>query len=100
VDTPLAEPDVPQAHRVAATELPTVRLGVPDLATPKPFAPPAAFHVYDHVVSVATEVGTSFLTDASDVEHFDGLFARLDAAALHGDDARELLNVVAQGYGR
>lgn len=85
-------------HLVAASELPTVRFGVVDLSTPKPFAPPAAFHMYDRVVSVATEVGTSFLTDATDVEHFDGLFARLDAAALHGDDAREVLARVAQQY--
>jgi hypothetical protein len=54
--------------------------------------------VYDRVVSVATEVGTSFLTDPADVEHFDRLFARLDAAALHGDNARELLGRVAQQY--
>lgn len=82
-------------HLVAASELPTVRLGVLELSTPKPFAPPAAFHVYDRVVSVATEVGTSFLTDTADVEHFDSLFARLEAAALHGDDARELLSRIA-----
>jgi transcriptional regulator with XRE-family HTH domain len=85
-------------HLVATSELPSVRLGVLDLSTPKPFAPPAAFHMYDRVVSVATEVGTSFLTDAQDVEHFDDLFARLDAAALHGDDARELMARVAQQF--
>jgi hypothetical protein len=85
-------------HLVEVSTLPTVRLGVLDLSTPKPFVPPAAFHMYDRVVSVASEVGTSFLTDAQDVEHFDGLFARLDAAALHGDDARELLARVAQEH--
>ncbi len=50
------------------------------------------------MVSAATEVGTSFLTDPADVEHFDALFARLDAAVLHGDDASELLARVAQQY--
>jgi transcriptional regulator with XRE-family HTH domain len=85
-------------HLVTASELPTVRLGVLDLSTPKTFAPPAAFHVYDRVVSVATEVGTSFLADPTDVEHFDALFTRLDAAALHGDAARALLARVAQQY--
>jgi hypothetical protein len=54
--------------------------------------------MYDRVVSVATEVGTSFLTETADVEHFDVLFTRLDAAALHGDDARELLRRVAQQH--
>ena len=87
-------------HLADASELPAVRFGVLDLATPKSFAPPAAFHMYDRVVSVATEVGTSLLTDAADVEHFDGLFARLDAAALHGDDARELLARVVQQCGQ
>jgi hypothetical protein len=85
-------------HLVEASQLPTVRLGVLDLSTPKSFAPPAAFHMYDRVVSVATEVGTSFLTETTDVEHFDVLFTRLDAAALHGDDALELLRRVAQQH--
>jgi hypothetical protein len=85
-------------HLVEASQLPTVRLGVLDLYTPKSLAPPAAFHMYDRVVSVATEVGTSFLTETPGVEHFDVLFTRLDAAALHGDDARELLARVAQRY--
>ena len=85
-------------HLLEVSTLPAVRLGVLDLSTPKSFAPPAAFHMYDRVVSVATEVGTSFLTGAADVEHFDDLFARLDAAAAHGDDARALLGAVAAQY--
>jgi transcriptional regulator with XRE-family HTH domain len=85
-------------HLVAVSRLPTVRLGVLDLATPKPFAPPAAFHMYDRVVSVATEAGTSFLTDSHDVEHFEKLFGRLDDEALHGDRARALLAVIAGDY--
>jgi hypothetical protein len=87
-------------HLVATSQLPTVRLGVLDLSTPKSFAPPAAFHMYDRVVSVATEVGTSFLTETPDVEHFESLFARLHAAALRDDDARRLLARVAQQYER
>ncbi|MGH3586784.1 MAG: helix-turn-helix domain-containing protein [Pseudonocardia sp.] len=85
-------------HLVDASLLPNVRLGVLDLATPKPFAPPAAFHMYDRIVSVATEVGTSFLTDAQDVDHFDALFARLDEAALHAAEARALLTELAQNF--
>jgi hypothetical protein len=54
--------------------------------------------MYDRVVSEATEVGTSFLTDSADVEHFDALFTRLDATALHGDNVRGLLTRVAQQY--
>jgi hypothetical protein len=71
-------------HLATVTRLPSVRFGVLDLTTPKPFAPPAAFHMFDCVVSVATEVGTSFVSDAQDVEHFDGLFARLHDAAIYG----------------
>jgi hypothetical protein len=85
-------------HLVTVSTLPTVRLGVLDLTTPKPFAPPAAFHMYDNVVSVATEVGTSFLTDPPDVEHFDTLFARLRDAAIFDDNTRTLLARVAQQY--
>jgi hypothetical protein len=87
-------------HLVSASTLPTVRLGVLDLATPKRFAPPAAFHMYDRVVSVATEVGTSFVTDPQDVEHFDSLFARLHEAATYGEDARALLARVAHQFER
>jgi hypothetical protein len=87
-------------HLVMASTMPTVRLGLLDLATPKSFAPPAAFHMYDRVVSVATEVGTSFVTDPMDVEHFDGLFARLQEAATYGEDARELLDRVAHQFER
>jgi hypothetical protein len=87
-------------HLVTASTLPTVRLGVLDLTTPKRFVPPAAFHMYDRVVSVATEVGTSFVTDPQDVEHFDGLFARLQEAATYGDDARALLARVAHQFER
>lgn len=78
-------------HLIAVSRWPTVRLGILDLSTPKPFAAPAAFHMYDRVVSVATEVGTSFVVDPQDVDHFEVLFARLDKFALHGDDARTLL---------
>lgn len=85
-------------HLVTALTLPTVRIGVLDLTTPKRFAPPAAFHMYDRVVSVATEVGTSFVTDPQDVEHFDGLFARLHETAIYGDDARALLARVAKQH--
>ena len=85
-------------YLLAASTLPTVRFGVLDLTTPKPFAPPAAFHMYDGVVSVGTEAGTSFLTDTQDVEHFDGLFSRLREAAIHGDAARGLLTRVARQF--
>lgn len=88
-------------HLIELSMLPTVQLGVIDLVTPKPFLPPPAFHLYDHeVVSVATEVGTSFIDDASDVAHFDALLDQLASAALYGDDARALLSRIAKGFRR
>jgi hypothetical protein len=82
-------------HLIAVSRLPTMRLGVVGLSAPKTMAPPAAFHMYDRVVSVATEVGTSFVTEPSDVDHFERLFDRLDHAATYGDDARALISRIA-----
>jgi Domain of unknown function (DUF5753)/Helix-turn-helix domain len=80
---------------IALSELPQVRLGVVELASPKPFPSPRAFHIYAgagrDTVCVATDVGTSFVDDPADVAHFAGQFARLDAIARYGDDARSVL---------
>jgi len=88
-------------HLVEVSQYPNVRLGILDLATPKTMAPPAAFHIFDtHTVSVATEVGTSFVTATRDLDHFEGLFAGLDAIALYGDDAQVLLARIIKDYRR
>lgn len=83
-------------HLVRLSRLPTVRLGIVPLDVPHPIVAPAAFHLYDDVVSVATEVKTSFVEDERDVAHFHGLFAVLDGLARHGDDARDLLTRLAR----
>ena len=85
-------------HLITVSTLPTVRLGVLSLSTPKTFVPPAAFHIYDRIVSVATEIGTSFVTEPPDVEHFEGLFARLDGAAVHAAEARAVLARIAAAF--
>jgi hypothetical protein len=83
-------------HLIELSRLPNIRLGVLDLATPKPFTAPRTFHLYDDTtVTVATDIGTSFVTDPADIAHYVALFERLDAAALHGDAARELLERIA-----
>lgn len=88
-------------HLIEVSRLPTVQLGLIDLATPKTFLPPPGFHLYDRdVVAVATEVGTSFIDDPGDVAHFEALLDRLAEAAVHGDDARALLGRIAKDYGR
>lgn len=88
-------------HLVEISHYPNVRLGILDLATPKTMAPPAAFHIFGtHTVSVATEVGTSFVTATRDLDHFEGLFTGLDAIAVYGDDARALLTRITKDYRR
>lgn len=79
-------------HISTIAQSPSVRLGILDLSTPKSFVAPAGFALYDKTTAtVATEVGTSFITAPDDVAHFDGLFDQLDGAALYGDEALRLL---------
>jgi hypothetical protein len=86
-------------HLIALSELPTVEIGIVDLSTPKAFLPPPSFHLYgQQVVSVATDVGTSFIDDPTDIAHFEALMRRLDECALHGVAARKLLERVAKDY--
>lgn len=74
------------AHLAALSELPTVRLGIVELQTPKLILAPAAFHLfYSATTAVATEVGTSFVTDMGDIEQVEELFGRVDGPA--GDGA-------------
>ena len=88
-------------HLIALSELPTVKIGIIDLNTPKAFLPPPGFHLYGkQVVSVATDVGTSFIDDPADIAHFETLLQRLDEGALHGAAARSLLERVAKDYRR
>lgn len=87
------------AHLIELSHLPTLRLGVLDLTTPKPLLPPPGFHLYDaHTATVATDVGTSFVTDTSDVAHFIDLHERLAEVALYDDDARTLLGRIATDH--
>lgn len=84
---PLASPTVMAEQLralIEANQWPGVRLGILDFGQPKPMAPPPAFHLYDgHTAAVATEVGTSFVTDERDLKHFGSLFrvARRGGAA-------------------
>lgn len=88
-------------HLTEVSHYPNVRLGILDLATPKPMAPPAAFHLFDdHTATVATDIGTSFVTDQHDLTHFSNAFAALDAVALHDDTARALLERIGSDYGK
>jgi hypothetical protein len=75
---------------------PNIHLSVIDVETPKPFLMPREFHVYDDAtVEVATDVGTAFLKSSDDLTHFMGVFGMLHEHALHGDEARTLLDRTA-----
>lgn len=84
---------------ITVSHYPAVQLGIVELRTPKPMAPPRAFHLYDeHTATVATDVGNSFVTDPRDLAHFRDVHARLDEIALHGDEARRLLDQIGADY--
>lgn len=58
--------------------------------------PMSGFDVYDdRAAVVATNATTSFFTESADVQTFTELFARVRAAAVFGDPARELLRHAA-----
>jgi transcriptional regulator with XRE-family HTH domain len=87
------------AHLASVSRLPNVRLGVLDLRTPKPFPPPAGFQMFDRAIATAaTEIGTSFIAAAEDLDHFARLFDQLHEHALFDDDARDLFAQVSAAY--
>lgn len=77
---------------------PNLTLGIVPFGRAAP-APPSAFHLYgDRVAEAGTDVGTTFLDERPDIEMYRALFDRLDAIAIYGDDARALLDEIAQTY--
>lgn len=85
-------------HLIEVSKRDNVRLGLIDQASPKPIAAPAAFHLIGGTVMVATEVGTSFITEPRDREQFEELFSELDKLAVYGDEARALLRQIGEDY--
>lgn len=85
-------------HLLVASERKNVKLGIIDQATPKPIAAPAPFHLIGDTAMVATDVGTSFLTDPRDRERLEELFSTLDQLALYGRDAQDLLREIRDHY--
>jgi hypothetical protein len=82
-------------HIIGLSRRDHVHISVVDLATPKPFLAPQAFHIYESpdgvTAEVATDVGTVFVDDPAEVGHFRRQFEQLHENALHGDDARRFL---------
>jgi hypothetical protein len=88
-------------HIIELSHRPNVHVSIVDLATPKPFLTPRGFHLYDvHTAEVATDVGTAFIESPDDIAHFVRLFELLQTHALHGDEARKLLDRLARSLRR
>lgn len=84
-------------HLIELSHRPNIYVSVIDLATPKPFLMPRGFHLYDDTtVEVATDIGTAFVGSPDDLTYFAGLFELLHQHALHGDEARSLMDRLAR----
>lgn len=59
------------------------------------------FHLFDSKAAiVTTELGMAFITDPVQVGHYERRFAELEAAAVFGDEAREVFARLADEYRR
>ncbi len=90
---------VEQIERIAAAvDRPNVRLGLIPWQTPARVLPLHGFHLYDHrAVVVGTRSGTGIM-DERDVPDYEVLFSELERLALFDDDARALLDRIADDY--
>ncbi|MFD9717419.1 helix-turn-helix domain-containing protein [Streptomyces sp. NPDC059076] len=89
-----------QLDRLLAVEsLTTVRLGVIPWDRPVPVLPPHGFTICDASAVVVEEFRGEHVTSTPDVvRSYEGQFAQLEAAALFGGDARQLLLRVMEEF--
>lgn len=83
-------------HLLALTERPNVNIGVVPFGQVVVPPPEGGFHLFDEAAVVATDAGTTFLDSTEDLGFFGGLFGRLEAAAVHGEEARHLIERAAR----
>ena len=82
-------------HLLMVSELPNVHLGVVSLATALDFAAPHGFHIYDaQAVQIGTKTATALTSDRRDLDVYEQLFGKLEAAASFGAAARERISEV------
>jgi hypothetical protein len=63
------------------------------------FAAPHAFHLYDHqAVQIGTKTATALTSDTRDLDVYDELFNKLEAAAVFDDEARDAISTIAAKY--
>lgn len=78
-------------HLIDLSRRPNVRLGVLPHGRPVPPLPPS-FHLYgDRMATNETIVGTAFLDERVDIDRHRRWFERLEGAAVHDDEARQVL---------
>ena len=86
-------------HLVTVTERPHVRLGVIPWTRAVTHPVLHAFQIYDQrAVMVGTETAVAVITDARDVADYETRFQIYAALADYGDDARHVLQRLADEY--
>lgn len=86
-------------HLIEASRRPNVRLGVVPWGTEVKVFPPCGFDIYDdHTVVVGVVGGSAYYNDAADVARYVEMFAQLDLLAVFGDEARTVLQRIAEEY--
>ena len=87
------------AHLVEVSARRNVRLGVIPWMTATRLPGVHAFHGYDsHAVIVGTMNATAIMTNNGDVAEYSTWFDRLESVASFDDDAREVIERVAEDY--
>ena len=87
-------------HLVEVSRLPEVHVGV-IWRSPASVFPMHGFDLYDRrAVLIGTMTATALLTDQRDVAEYTALFVELERLAIFEDQARQVLNEVADDYRR
>lgn len=88
-------------HIGEASLLPGVQVGIIPWSREVSVFPGHEFHIYDdRLVIVGIESAMATFRDPRDIDTYLGLFARLEDVAAFGDEARQLLTVIAEDYRR
>jgi hypothetical protein len=78
---------------------PNVRLGIIGFGTPARVFPGEAFHIYDNrAVMVGIETGSTIMEKPQHVGAYIDLFDELAKLAVYDDEARVILDRIAEEY--
>lgn len=91
---------VEQMERLTeALALPNLRLGIIPARTPMPVTAHHGWDMYDgRGVCIGTKTATALTTHRADIADYEWLFSELEAVAVWGDDARDLISAAATRY--